>query len=498
MSEPAFAETRRRSASGVRTLVFRQAVVLAMGALFTTYLARKLGPSAWGGFAVSYVALVLADGVLSRALVVGVVNGCVPADTGWLRAAVSLTVATGLGLAVALLAVAFAAGPFYSPPDFELLMGASSVCVLLYSARAVPLAMLERELRYRRVAASEIADKAAFFSVAVPGVALGYELRAVAAATVVRGAAAAAVVAADRVPPRPQLRAAMNQVRRLARLGAPSAATLALVSVDGLVPLAVLGRDTKEVGFFLIASTLLGYAVTAATAVQRVGVPGLSRLPRPGRGRAAQRAVTLSTFASVAVLLPLAGSASLWIEPVLGSAWPDAVEIVELFAAGLALWVPGAVLSTMLTAEGETDAVLRLQVAATGVYLIGGALLTALVGPLGCAIAFVVSRATWSALCAVAVARRSHVWPEGDVAIVLVAGLLALAAAGAARATFAVPLSAAVAGLAVVAFVAVNHRVARACVRAAVSGLNEREGVTSARAAYVGLRPPGSNAGTAP
>src|SRR4051794_15658264 len=134
-----YLQTRSRALSGARIMMARHIMIAAMSAVGTAYLLRQLGPSAWGGFAFSYMLLVTADTLLSRSLVAALLRRVVTAGEDVVASAARMCLYAGLLLAAVICLFPFAIRPFYDPPDLQLLLFATAICTLLYAARALPL-----------------------------------------------------------------------------------------------------------------------------------------------------------------------------------------------------------------------------------------------------------------------------------------------------------------------------------------------------------------------
>src|ERR1039458_5923018 len=162
-SATAYADTRTRAMVGVRFMMLRQGVILAMSAVGTTLLIRRIGPATWGGFGTGYMLLVGFDAVLSHSLIAGLLRQDVRASERLVASAARLCLIAGAGLSLLLLALPFVIVSLYAPPHFGMLLAATAVCVLLYAGRSLPLTMLERRLSYGLVAGAEIADMTVFY-----------------------------------------------------------------------------------------------------------------------------------------------------------------------------------------------------------------------------------------------------------------------------------------------------------------------------------------------
>jgi O-antigen/teichoic acid export membrane protein len=287
--------------------------------------------------------------------------------------------------------------------------------------------MLERDLRYRPVALAESMDMAAFYVIALGGLALGLDATALALATVARGAASLAVLRLAQ--PAPWIGRELRAAGRLfLPRGLPLAAVAAVSLLDGLVPALALGASTREVGFFTTASAVLGYALAGATAAQRVALPALARARPATRPRTLTNGIDIVAAITCLALVALAGLPHIWVRPLLGEAWADAAGWLALIGTALVVAAPRGLLIAALTQTGASNAVLRAQVTATGMYLCAAVLAVAIAGPIGCAVAYVGSRWLWALVVARAAHRQLGFALQGRVIWVPVASAAAIAA----------------------------------------------------------------------
>jgi len=407
-------------------MLARHLAVTVMSLVGTTYLLHQFRPGEWSGFAVAYLLLVSADILLSRSLIAALLRRDVAADPASVSSAARLVLYAGLALAVLLGAFPVAIEPLYTAPDFMLLMGATALCALLYAARAAPLTLLERSLRYRRVAISEVADMAAFYAIAVPAVAAGAGLEALAVATVVRGIVSFGIVRASARAPLIGS-SARPAWRTLVPFGAPLCAAVGVTVIDALVPVIVIGHDERAVGFLVLASSVLGYGIAIVPVIQRVAMPSFGRLSGEQLTQAVRRSGALSALVTFSVMVPAGGLAEFWVEPLLGRTWRDIVPTLQLVALGQMPLGPVVVYNAALTSLGRSSTVLRLQTTTTIFYFVTAAILAVSVGSLGVAVAFAVSRWVWALLLAHKARQLLDSSPDGSTAFVVTSGLAGFA-----------------------------------------------------------------------
>jgi PST family polysaccharide transporter len=418
----AYVDTRARALLGVRLMLIRHAAILGMSAVGSTYLIRRIGPATWGGFATSYMLLVALDNLLSHSLIAGLLRRDVPAEPSLVASAARLCLIAGVGLGALLAVAPVLIAPLYAPPHLGLLFGATAVCVVFYAGRSLPLTLLERELSYRVVATSEIADMSAFYIIAVPLVAVGAGAWGLAAATLCRGIVTFGIVRLRESAPllgRP----ARQAIRVLLPFGLPLCAVIGVGILDALVPVVLIGRHPVQLAFLVVASTLLGYAVAASLVIQRVAIPGFARLRAGEFDTAVTRAAVLAGVLTAAAMLIALASAPFWLVPLLGPKWSGGVETLQLVALGFIASGPIGIYGSALTARGESRPVLYAQLGALAAYAAVGVVLVAAIGPNGAAAAFAASRWLWALQLIVVCRRRLGLMPPRELIVSLTAAL---------------------------------------------------------------------------
>jgi O-antigen/teichoic acid export membrane protein len=272
------------------------------------------------------------------------------------------------------------------------------------------------------VAASEIADMLVFYLVAVPVVLLGGGAWGLAAGTVCRGLVTFGFVRAyERAPLFG--RSPRKAIRELLPFGLPLCGVIAVGILDTLVPLALIGHHPTELGFLVVAATMLGYAVVAGLVVQRVAIPSFARLNAAEFQNATNRAAALAAFLTTTAMLIAGGLAPLWLVPLLGSSWHAGITTLQLVALGLIASGPIGIHSAALTARGDSKPVLHAQVITLVAYAGLGFALVALFGPNGAAAAYAASRWTWAGLLALMCWRRLGLRPDPGLIMALGTGL---------------------------------------------------------------------------
>ncbi len=297
------------------------------------------------------------------------------------RAIWGVLLASSSLLALAVLLAAFALTPALGAGDRTLQVIAVATCAIpFYAARALPMALMERGLRFGRVAIVETADTLTFNAFALIAALAGLGAFSLAGAVAAGGIAGMATAwALQSFSRRPTLD--LDPVRPLIGFGLQVSALqgVYLVRELGFVSLIAAVGGTSAAGFYAMAKRLFSFPIALTSAVTRVSFPTLSREPEQRPQRAAQAA----TYTAIAAGLPLAlvaGAIQPLIAVVLGNEWQPTTDVVLYGSLGMMLTASAeATMISMALAEGKPRYPLISAIVETAVALIA---IVALVGSL--------------------------------------------------------------------------------------------------------------------
>ncbi len=358
----------------------------------TVALARILTPADYGLFAVALAVQLVGQ----RAAELGLPAALVRMEhdpPARLQSAVAgvLILTSGL-LTVLLLLVAFVLAPALGGSRTLEVIAVSCCAIPFYSARAMPMVMMERKLRFGRVAIVETADTLVFNGFALGAALAGLGVFSLAGAVPAGGlAGATAAWIIQSFARRPSLD--LEAVRPLAGFGLRVSALqgIYLTKELGFVGLLAAVGGAPVAGFYGMARRLFSFPIALSSAVSRVSFPALSREPEQRPARAAQ-IMALTAMAAGLPLALVAGPIQPLISVLLGNQWLPTADIVLI--GSIAMMLSASALSTMASfvlAEGRPGAAIASAVAETTIVC---ALAVALVGPLdetGVGIALAVS-----------------------------------------------------------------------------------------------------------
>jgi len=312
-----------------------------VGLVALAVIARWIGPEAYGVFALSWVAVGLADIVVTAA----------PVDTLVQRRELRAghCHASFLGsLAVALAAwgaIAAAADPISAwlggGAALAAILPARAATLPLSALASVPTALLMREQRFKALAGADAVAGVLAGLVGIGAAVAGAGLWSLVAMEIVRQAMLTALVL-RLASWRPGLRASRADAADLVGFNVVTWGAWGLSYADEQFPRILIAASlgTEALGFFALASRLLGQAgsVLMIPAYQ-VLMPGMARVQAD---RAASRRLADAILRGIAVLacpifLGLAAVAGLLVPLVFGADWSGAVPVVQILML-LGIW----------------------------------------------------------------------------------------------------------------------------------------------------------------
>lgn len=301
-------------------------------------LARLLSPADYGLFALAAAVQSVAQVTSGAGLSAALIRQDEDPSPEQQRAVSGFLLLTGTAFAALTAAAALAVLPTIGVHGRALdVIAVSALAVPLYALRAVPMVLLERHLRFGRVAVVETAETLAFNAFALLGALAGLGAFSLAGG-IPSAAAAGLLVVRGMHRPGPGLALELAAIRPLARFGVRASALqiAALARGLGFVTLITAIADTATTGFYSMASRLFAFPTALASAVQRVTFPALSR-SAADRPRLAARAASLSAVLASLPLALLAGSSHTLVAVLLGARWLPTVDIILAGSPGILL-----------------------------------------------------------------------------------------------------------------------------------------------------------------
>jgi len=360
-------------------LLGRHAIISAVGFVVSLVLAWLLSPGDFGIFAVTLppvtAAALLAELGLPAALI-RYAGGNLRGIASRIWRFQALAGAAGFGL---IAAFSGAWCRYYGfPPGMERILLVHSLVLFVLPLRCVGVALLEKELRYGRIAALETAEFV-FSQCVVVGLAWGGGgAWALVAGAVVR-AAVGALVAPAMAGWHPGKAAGWRVIRPMLAFGVPLQANhFVNFARDAVVPLVVARvAGVESAGIIRWATSVANYPALVLLNAGRTFYPLYARMRGSGAklGRAFEGTVSLAAWGMGLASVPLFGLAEPLVRLAFPGKWLPAVPLFYLFVPinlAMALTVPA---THMLNAMGRPG--IRLAFAtAGGVLLWAGTVLT--------------------------------------------------------------------------------------------------------------------------
>jgi len=338
-------------------LILRFVGSLLINVVGGVLLAHWLGPHAWGIYTISLFLLVAYQSVLEKGLVAYLIQKS--ADLMPHDKSVAYAIQIGLGflclgfaLVLAPLAVAW-----YGYAELNALIVAVGITGFAYSLRSVPLALLERELKYAQVGAIEIVDLLIFNVIALICVGSGWGIQGLVVANIARGVGSALLAIIWTGVPRWVWHG--DVARRMLDFGTSVfVANMFKILTSAADPVLVATLvSAAALGFVQVTLTWLSYLAVVAGILARVSFSALSRIQERDADIHQLSNANLEGLAKLIIppIAGLAGSAPFWVERVYGTQWAPMASIFLIaalpFAAGQILLA----LTASLYAKGRAQ-----------------------------------------------------------------------------------------------------------------------------------------------
>lgn len=344
-------------------------------------LARLLTPADYGLFAIALSVQLVGQNVAELGLPSALVRMPETPSRELQAATVGFLLIVTVTAAAIMFAVAFAVLPALDVTSDVVRVAAITLLALpIYSARAVPMAMMDREMRFGRVALVEAADTVGFNVFALAAALAGLGVFSLAGAVPV-GAALGAIVAWSMQKTVRLPRFDLRRVKPLFAFGSRVSALGVLYLGRDLGYVALIGAlgGASMAGFYAMAKRLFSFPTALAAAVARVMLPALSQSGEERPMRAARMLGQIALVCGLPLAL-VAGAVQPLIDVVLGPEWIPTSEIV--LYGSFALMLTASIASPMnsyFLAEGRPNSPV-LAIAAD--LLVGYTLIALLLGGL--------------------------------------------------------------------------------------------------------------------
>jgi PST family polysaccharide transporter len=393
---PPVAEPRRLASQAVRGGAVLVAARLAMQVavwMVTLAVARILHPDDYGLMTLAAVFLILADLLAEAGFGKALIHedDLRPTDVA---SAFTVSLALAIALYGVLFAVAGAAEVFLEAPGLQLLLRVLGLMVPLVPFRAIPLALLDRDLKLGRQAATHVLS-----SVVQSSLVLGLALAGAGYWALAAGALAARVlevfVLSYAAGWRPRLVWPTADSWRLLKFGIHASLASLLWFVFSNSDFAIVGKlaGATALGYYALAFQLISLPVQKLTTnTNQIAYPVFCRLRHdlPLLRDWFLRVTGLLGFVGMPAMAGMALVAEDGIAVVLGERWAPAVLPFQLLAVVGILMIYGAALPPLLNAVGRPDLNLRYTAVCTLLFPAGFLIGARMAGVTGVCIAWLI------------------------------------------------------------------------------------------------------------
>jgi O-antigen/teichoic acid export membrane protein len=333
-------------------------VIEAANLLAVAVLARLVAPAEFGRYTIALIVLLLA-GVPAQAVQYPIVQRD-QIDRDHLKTGVTLTIVLGLATCAFCFAASYTVVPMAFGARTAVLVRLMIPALFINSVNTVQLAIITRQLEFRRLTLLDMAITLVGAAVSIPLAAIGLNGEAMVVGVLAGSTAGFILISCWVLPPIPNFR--LRAARDLLRSGIPAASNYASLvgfqNCDYVIVGARLGA--LQAGYYFRAYTLgVAYQTKVSQVITKLGFPLLSRVRNEDEvHRLRQRMLHSMTLILFPLLTALAIVAPKFVTWFYGPAWGAVIVPVQILAiGGAAMLVAQAVTVTML-ATGRARAVM--------------------------------------------------------------------------------------------------------------------------------------------
>lgn len=350
-----------------------QYLTLAVQFVATVVIARLLTPAEIGVFSIGAAVVALAH--LLRDFGTGnyIVQERELTDDR-IRAALTVTLALGWGLAALLFAGSNLAGEFYDDPGVSDILALLAINFLILPFGTVPLAYLQRQMNFRPAMVARLASSMASATVSIACALEGLSYMSLAWGSIAGSATTLAVALYFRPQGLPKL-PGFSEIPRVATFGGHMATVTILSEVSQVAPDLILGRiqGMAAVGLFSRAQGVIRiFHQAVLSGLSPVVGPYLAMIHREGDGLARPYFYGLSCMTAVAwpFYLGLIITAEDLILTLYGPQWVSAASIVQVWCAAMIINFFSYMSDNVLVATGNVDKLSKIQLILTPVQVL--------------------------------------------------------------------------------------------------------------------------------
>ena len=385
------------------TLAVRVLGGFAVNVLGGILLARLLGPRIWGIYAISLFLLLAYQTLFEKGLVAYLIQKQSPVSSE--EIGVSYTIQIGLGLfclIISVLILPVLAEQWTGYDELGIMIASAGLAGFAYSLRSVPLALLERGMKYFQVGLIEMGDIIAFNVFAIGSVLLGMGIQGLVIGNIARGVISVLIAFGVRESKKPQISWNTHVARCILKFGIPvfgSNALKILASAADTILVSSLAGP-QALGFVQVTYTVLNYPAYLAAILTRVSFSALSRIQDQAEelNHLSSVSIALLSRMILPIMAGLAGTAPLWVPWVYGPEWLPVTRTFLVAAIPMAMGHVLLSLTAPLYAKERANEVAIFLIIYDIAYWLSSFFLIPRWGELGSPIALWVSAPFWFVL----------------------------------------------------------------------------------------------------
>lgn len=338
------------AARGVGLLVGRTLGLQLLTAGVTIVLARLLTPADYGLFAIALAVQLVGQRTAELGLPAALIRLDEEPSRELQAAVLGMMLVVSSAIAGILLLIALVVVPAATSANKVLeVIAVTIIAMPFYAVRAIPIALMERAMKFGHVALVETAETMVFNAFALGAALAGLGAFSLAGAVPVGALAGLTTcVWLQTFPHKPSFNLA--RVRPLVGFGARVSVLqgVYLLKELGFVMILSAVGSPSVTGYYAMAKRLFSFPIAVASSVGRVALPALSR-DSDQRATRARRITALTALVTSLPLALVAGAAQPLIHLLIGDTWLPTTDIVVIGSLGMLLIA--SILSTISSYE---------------------------------------------------------------------------------------------------------------------------------------------------
>jgi len=357
--------------AGGKALFIRHLCSFSINFLGGIILARFLGPEILGLYFISYTVFVIFRQIVDFGAGIQLIRLPTIPNLAELKTTYTLQQIIGLVGCIVIISLSPSISNWYKHKELLALISSSAIGAYFYSWQSVPLAHLERNMRYRKVGFIEVTEVFVFNLIAVIGAMVNMGIEGLALGNILRGFFPA-LLSICLTGLWPSFLKDWQKISLLIKTCSAIIGSHLIVWLVMLAPPILVGflAGAKELGIAQLSYNLLNTTMFISTIIQRVGLSALAKLQddKESFNKAVQQVLELLTIIYIPLVMIMSSFSPWWIPFIYGKEWLRMDGVILIAAIPTAISALLVIFLSVFFSRGLASIVFKQNVLHAALY----------------------------------------------------------------------------------------------------------------------------------